>query len=84
MQSQLSEEFEMKKLSPKNAISLTRSQCDLQQYLHSIWHALDIVVANVGDGRSVPDPIPEEVHWQGVWDQNFNSALITARFFSLI
>ena len=82
MQSQLADEFGNEKVIAKKCDFTDKGSVqDLQQYLHSIWHALDIVVANVGDGRSVPDPIPEEVHWQGVWDQNFNSALITARSF---
>jgi len=42
---------------------------------------LDGVVANVGDGQSVPDPIPIDKQWDKIWALNFESALITARTF---
>ena len=42
---------------------------------------VDIVVANVGDGKSVNDPIPEDSHWKKTWGKNFESALYTARTF---
>lgn len=42
---------------------------------------LDVVVANVGDGRSVPDAIPNAMQWDKTWNINFNSALLTARIF---
>ena len=42
---------------------------------------IDIVVANVGDGQSVSDPIPEGKQWKKTWDNNFETALCTARVF---
>jgi len=39
------------------------------------------VVANIGDGRSVSDPLPDSVQWKKTWDNNFESALHTARTF---
>ena len=45
------------------------------------WDGLDGVVANVGDGRSVVDPIPEPNQWARVWSVNFETALLTARLF---
>ena len=42
---------------------------------------VDVVVANVGDGRSVPDAIPDDEHWQKVWQTNFDTSLYTARTF---
>lgn len=45
------------------------------------WNLLDVVVANIGDGRSVPDPLPDELQWEKTWEINFNSALHTARTF---
>lgn len=42
---------------------------------------LDIVVANIGDGRSVPDALPDAEHWEKTWNNNFESALYTAREF---
>jgi len=42
---------------------------------------VDIVVANIGNGESVADPIPEYSQWQRTWNINFESALLTARAF---
>jgi 3-oxoacyl-[acyl-carrier protein] reductase len=42
---------------------------------------VDIVISNVGDGRSVPDPLPKDDNWNTVWNNNFESALQTVRFF---
>ena len=49
----------------------------VQQFLSCV----DIVVANVGDGRSVPDPLPDEEQWKKTWDANFESTLLTTRTF---
>jgi 3-oxoacyl-[acyl-carrier protein] reductase len=54
---------------------------ELSKSIESTWNGLDIVVANIGDGRSVLDPIPDQEHWEEVWDQNFGTALKTARTF---
>lgn len=43
---------------------------------------IDIVVANVGNGRSLQDPISPKEQWNNVWDINFNTALNSARVFS--
>ncbi len=43
------------------------------------WGGLDVVVANVGDGRSVPDALPEAEHFARVWRTNFTTAEVTAR-----
>lgn len=40
---------------------------------------IDIVVANVGNGRSARAPISDTDQWNAVWDINFHSALYTAR-----
>ena len=45
------------------------------------WNGLNIVVINVGDGRSVSDALPSDEQWQGTWNSNFESALKTARAF---
>jgi 3-oxoacyl-[acyl-carrier protein] reductase len=45
------------------------------------WGSLDIVVVNVGDGRSVSDALPDDEQWQKTWSNNFESALKTARVF---
>jgi 3-oxoacyl-[acyl-carrier protein] reductase len=57
---------------------------DLNQLKESIenkWQGLDVVVANIGDGRSVPDALPDDEQWQKTWNNNFESALQTARTF---
>ena len=33
---------------------------NLAAYIEKQWSVIDIVVANVGDGRSIIDPIPEQ------------------------
>jgi len=45
------------------------------------FDGLDIVIANVGDGRSTLDSIPENHQWTDMWSINFESALFTARAF---
>jgi len=45
------------------------------------WGSLDIVVINVGDGRSVSDALPDDKQWKKTWNSNFESALQTARTF---
>jgi 3-oxoacyl-[acyl-carrier protein] reductase len=42
---------------------------------------LDIVIANIGNGSSVPDPLPSDHQWKKTWEVNFESALHTARTF---
>jgi len=53
----------------------------LSNKIEKRWQGLDIVVANIGDGRSVSDPLPDSVQWKKTWDNNFESALHTARTF---
>ena len=55
--------------------SLSEKILKLEQY----WGGLDGVVANVGDGRSVLDPIPDAKQWSQVWQNNFETALNTTR-----
>jgi len=45
------------------------------------WEQLDIIVINVGDGQSVADSIPNDDDWKKNWNNNFESALQTARTF---
>lgn len=53
----------------------------LKENVQDEWKDLDVVVINVGDGRSVLDPLPDDKQWQKIWDSNFESALKTARTF---
>jgi 3-oxoacyl-[acyl-carrier protein] reductase len=45
------------------------------------WGGLDIIVTNVGDGRSVDDVIPSEDQWEKIWKINFDATLHSARTF---
>jgi 3-oxoacyl-[acyl-carrier protein] reductase len=53
----------------------------LKKQIIQEWNGIDIIVANVGSGKSVPDAIPEVKHWDRVFSLNFDSALYTAREF---
>lgn len=57
------------------------SLSSLKSEVEDKWSDLDIVVVNVGDGRSVPAALPNEKQWQKTWNSNFESALKTARTF---
>ncbi len=46
---------------------------ELRQQITQQWKGLDGVIANVGDGRSVPDAIPEAEQWTRVWHANFDA-----------
>ncbi len=70
--------------------NISAMQCDctkqaalnaLQQSIEDSWQGIDIVVANIGDGRSIADSLPDEEQWQSTWNTNFESALLTARTF---
>ncbi len=54
---------------------------ELSVEIENKWQGIDVVIANVGDGRSVSDPIPSDEQWKRTWDNNFESALYTARTF---
>ena len=53
----------------------------LKSEVENKWNSLDIVIVNVGDGRSVSDVLPDDEQWQSTWNSNFESALKTARAF---
>ena len=58
-----------------------KSLKNLREEFESKWGSLDVVVVNVGDGRSVSDSLPSDDDWQRTWNNNFESALQTARIF---
>jgi len=45
------------------------------------WLKIDIIISNVGDGRSVSEAIPSDMEWKKSWSNNFESALLTSRIF---
>jgi 3-oxoacyl-[acyl-carrier protein] reductase len=73
-----------------NETNIIASTCDctdpesltsLRKQISEKWGGLDIVIANIGDGRSVSDPLPNDEQWKKTWDNNFESALLTTRAF---
>jgi len=58
-----------------------QSLLQLRDKLRKKWGGIDVVIANVGDGRSVPDSLPNDEQWKKIWVINFESALCTARTF---
>jgi len=53
----------------------------VRDQLLSEWGEIQGIVANVGDGRSVTDPLPDKAQWSSIWQTNFETALTTARVF---
>lgn len=53
----------------------------LSDDLEGHWGAIDVVIANVGDGRSTPEALPSEDQWRSTWNNNFESGLNTVRAF---
>ena len=43
--------------------------------------SLDVLIANVGSGKSLPDPIPAQEQFNMAFDLNFNTAVNSARVF---
>jgi 3-oxoacyl-[acyl-carrier protein] reductase len=79
---------ELKERYGENRILSVVCDCSDSESLHSLndfiaskWAVLDIVVANVGSGTSVPDVIPSDERWIKTWSSNFESALYTSRIF---
>lgn len=53
----------------------------LKDRVEEKWGGLDILIANVGDGSSVPDDLPDETQWNNTWKNNFDSGLYSVRTF---
>lgn len=51
----------------------------LKKMIVEQWNGVDVVVANVGSGRSVPDPIPSQEHFEKTFRLNFDASVSTAR-----
>ena len=43
----------------------------LKSEVENKWNSLDIVIVNVGDGRSVLDALPDDEQWKKTWNSNF-------------
>jgi 3-oxoacyl-[acyl-carrier protein] reductase len=60
--------------------SLRNASLEIEQKFGRVYG----VVANIGDGQSVKDSIPEMDQWNASWRTNFETALVTARVFAPI
>jgi 3-oxoacyl-[acyl-carrier protein] reductase len=79
---ELQREFSSKNIfASKCDCTKIKSLENLKAVLDTKWGSLDIVVINVGDGRSSSDSLPSDKDWQISWNNNFESALHTARTF---
>ncbi len=47
--------------------------------LNAAWGGLDVVIANVGDGRGTQDALPDAACFVDAWRMNFTTAEVTAR-----
>lgn len=47
--------------------------------LQTVWEGLDVVIANIGDGRSVSEPLPDSSRFAQTWRTNFTTAEQTVR-----
>ena len=54
---------------------------NLNRRVQDKWGGLDVLVANVGDGTSVDDDLPDSIQWEKTWKNNFDASLYTARTF---
>jgi 3-oxoacyl-[acyl-carrier protein] reductase len=70
-----------KVLSLKCDCTSSKSLHLLKEKIECELCGLDVVIVNVGNGRSVQDALPNDEQWQKTWDSNFESALKTARAF---
>ena len=84
--------FETEERLKKNydGSKVLREKCDctdpkqlsyLAKRIQEEWKSLDVLIANVGDGQSTSEPLPDHEQWEKVWNTNFESALQTSRVF---
>ncbi len=80
--SSLSEEYDKDAILSFNCDCSSATELDkLYQYIGHHWQGLDVLVANVGSGVSVPDPLPDAQQWSNTWQSNFEPAISAARTF---
>ena len=59
----------------------TKAITDLYKVIMNEWDGLDILVLNVGNGKSSPDPVPDGVCFGRTFQLNFDVAVNTTREF---
>jgi len=81
-------EVHLRSLFGKERIKAEKCDCTdskslalLKVKIETLFGQLDIVINNIGDGRSVPDALPDDEQWKKTWNNNFESALQTTRTF---
>lgn len=52
---------------------------NLREHIIQMWGGLDILVANVGSGKSASDTVPPKEHFDSVFRQNFDVAVNAVR-----
>ena len=57
------------------------SLIDISKQIVETFKGIDIVIANVGNGKSSLDPIQSDIDWEESWNLNFKSALNSANVF---
>ncbi len=79
---------ELKKEFSADNVQMFLSDCTsyealikLKKDIIHVWGGIDGVVANVGDGRSVSEAIPDVDQWNRTWKTNFESSYLTASVF---
>lgn len=83
----LAEKELIKKYGKENITAFSCDFCKLDnvktlcRFIEKKYFGLDIVVSNIGDGRSVLDPIPDIQNWQRTWGTNFETSLNTSKVF---
>ena len=81
--------FELEIKYPSN-IFFYQSDATIEESLNKTYpkilenskNKIDILIANVGNGIGVLDPVPKKEDWDLSWNINFNSALNSIRVFS--
>ena len=70
-------ESDLQSLFGKERIKAERCDCTdstsltkLKEKIEKLFGQLDIVVNNIGDGRSVPDALPDDEQWTKTWNNN--------------
>ena len=82
VEEKLISEFEEKSVfSYKCDCTHQKELLELSVEIKNRWQGIDVVVANIGDGCSVADALPDDLQWKKTWENNFESALYTARTF---
>jgi len=57
------------------------SLTDISKLIAETFKGIDLVIANVGNGKSSLDPLQSDIDWEESWNLNFKSALNSANVF---